>query len=292
MTLISVGLPVYNAADRLSDVVHSVLGQDHEDVELVISDNASTDGTEDVCRELAAKDDRIVYHRQPENRGILNNFVTAMRTARGEYFRWIGDDDRLEPSCLSVGLAAFQADPRVILVTNQMGYEDADGSVSTAPYHGRGLGSDDPVERFSEMLRLLNESHLEIDPLYGLMRRDRVLAIPRRNMLREDEVFATKLALAGPWAHVNQVLAYRNRSNQRIGNIARRLGVPSWQSHFANTLECQEMLRWLRAADLTGEQRVRARAAVYRMYLRRQERTVRHRSRKLVRLMTSRGSSA
>ena len=289
MTLISVGLPVYNAADRLADAVHSVLDQDHERLELVISDNASTDATEEVCRELAAKDDRILYHRQPRNVGIVNNFVTAMRVARGEFFRWIGDDDRLEPTCLSAGLAAFQADRRLVLVTNQMGYEDEDGGITSAPYHGTALGSDDAVERFAEMLRLLNESHLEIDPLYGLLRRDRVVGISRRNMLREDEIFATKLALAGPWAHLNQVLAYRHRTDHRIGNIARRLGVPSWQSHFANTLECQEILRCLRSTDLTAEQRKRARAAVYRMYLRRQERVVRHRSRKLARMITNGG---
>jgi glycosyltransferase involved in cell wall biosynthesis len=291
MTLISVGLPVYNSAARLPEVVGSVLAQDHAELELVICDNASTDDTEDVCRELAAKDHRISYHRQAENVGILNNFRTAMRVATGTYFRWIGDDDRLEPACLSTLWRPFETDPRLILVTGQIAYETTAGALQTAAYEGSGLGSDDPVDRFVEMLRLLNESHLQIDPLYGLMRRDVVAALPRRNMLREDEVFATKLALAGPWAHVNQVLAYRSRSNQRIGNIARRLGVPAWQSHFANTLECQEMLRWLRSAGLTGDQRVRARAAVYRMYLRRQERTVAHRSRKLVRLATRRSSS-
>jgi glycosyltransferase involved in cell wall biosynthesis len=286
--LVSVGLPVRNAGDRVSDVVKSVLAQDHPDLELVISDNASTDDTEDVCRALAAGDDRVRYHRQPENVGILNNFMTAMRLGRGTYFRWIGDDDQLEPACVSTAVRAFAADPRLILVTSQVAYEDENGTIETASYDGTALGSDDPVDRFEEMLRLLNESHLLIDPLYGLMRRETVVAIPRRNMLREDEVFATKLALAGPWAHVPRVLSRRNRGRQRLGNLARRLGVPAWQAHFANTLQCQEMLRWLRAADLTGEQRVRARAAVYRMYLRRQQRTVRHRGRKLIRLATGR----
>jgi len=286
--LVSVGLPVRNAGDRVADVVKSVLAQDHADLELVISDNASTDDTEDVCRSLAAGDGRVRYHRQTENVGMLNNFRSTMRQARGTYFRWIGDDDELEPACVSTAVRAFAADPRLILVTSQVAYEDENGDIETASYDGTALGSDDPVDRFEEMLRLLNESHLLLDPLYGLMRRETAVAIPRRNMLREDEVFATKLALAGPWAHVPQVLSLRHRGRQRLGSIARRLGVPGWQTHFANTLQCQEMLRWLRAADLTSEQRVRARAAVYRMYLRRQQRTVRHRGRKLIRLATGR----
>ena len=101
-----------------------------------------------------------------------------------------------------------------------------------------------------------------IDPLYGMARRAPVAAIPRRNMLREDEVFATKLALAGPWGHVPDVLARRGWKHERIGTIARRLGVPAWQSHFSSTLQAREILRWLGEIDLTPEQRTRARRAV------------------------------
>jgi glycosyltransferase involved in cell wall biosynthesis len=287
-TLVSIGLPVRNAGDRLTGVVRSVLAQSHARVQLVISDNASTDSTEEVCRDLAASDDRIAYHRQPENIGLLNNFIEVMRRAEGDLFRWIGDDDRLEPDCVSRLLAAFADDPRLILVTSQIRYTGPDGRSETSPYDGTALGSDDPVERLTEMLRLLNESHLLIDPLYGMVRRAPVADIPRRNMLREDEVFAAKLALAGPWGHVPAVLAHRDWKHEKIGTIARRLGVPSWQSHFANTLQAREILRWLEAAGLTPRQRADARAAVYRMYLRRQRRTVRHRSRKLLRMAMGR----
>ena len=74
-TPVSIGLPVRNAGDRIADVVRSVLAQDHQNLELLITDNASTDGTEEVCRELARSDSRIAYHRQPQNIGLLNNFV-------------------------------------------------------------------------------------------------------------------------------------------------------------------------------------------------------------------------
>ncbi|MFI7701654.1 glycosyltransferase family 2 protein [Nonomuraea sp. NPDC049480] len=280
--LVSIALPVRNGADRLPGVVRSVLAQDYPAIELVISDNASTDGTEELCRDLAAGDSRIVYHRHPENVGLLGNFMHAARISQGAFVRWIGDDDRLEPTCVSRAVAAFVADERVILVTNQVSYSGPDGTLSTVPYEGAGLGSDDPVERFGEMLRLLNESPYLIDPLYGLLRRGPAVGIPRRNMLREDEVFAAKLALAGPWAHVPEVLSHRNWRQERISGLARRLDVPSWQSHLSNTLQCRELLSWLPHADLTGEQRRRARAAVLRMYARRQRRTVAHRGRKLL----------
>jgi glycosyltransferase involved in cell wall biosynthesis len=287
-TLVSVGLPVHNAGARVAEVVRSVLAQDHERVELVISDNASTDETEEVCRDLAKSDPRIAYHRQAENVGLLNNFEYAIRAAQGTFFRWIGDDDELEPTFVSRCLGEFAADPRLLLVTTGLTYTGPDGVTESALYDGSGLGSDDPVARLVEMLRLLNQSHLLIDPLYGMVRRVSVAAIPRRNMVREDEVFAAKLALAGPWSHVPEVLAHRNWRRERIKTVAVRLGVPAWQSHFSNTLQCQELLRWLSVAGLTREQVRRARLAVYQMYLRRQQRTLAHRGRKLVGMATAR----
>lgn len=282
--LVSIALPVRDAAGRLEGAVRSVLAQDHRDLELVISDNASTDGTEELCRDLAAADPRVVYHRHPENVGLLNNFTHAARLCRGAFIRWIGDDDRLDPACVSRGLAEFARDERIVLVTTQVAYTGPDGVTRTAAYDGTALASDDPVERFTEMLRLLNESHLLIDPLYGLLRREVAIGIPRRNMLREDEVFAAKLALAGPWAHVPEVLAHRHWKRERITGVARRLGVPPWQARMANTLQCRELLAWLRQANLTDGQRRRARAAVLRMYATRQRRTAVHRGRRLLAL--------
>ena len=282
-TLVSIGLPVRNAGERVVEVAKSVLAQDHDRIQLVISDNASTDDTEDVCRELARSDGRIAYHRQATNIGLLNNFRYVIGAAEGRYFRWIGDDDRLEPGFVSRCLQVFAEDPRLILVTTAISYTGPDGGAQAVEYHGTALASDDPVERFVEMLRLLNASHLMIDPLYGMMLREAVAPIPRRNMLHEDEVFATKLALAGPWGHVPEVLAHRVWKDDQVGALGRRLGVPMWQWRIRNTLQTRETLRWLRHVQLTDEQRRRARAAVYGMYLTRQWKVLQRRGRKLVR---------
>ncbi|GAA0849400.1 glycosyltransferase family 2 protein [Streptosporangium amethystogenes subsp. fukuiense] len=280
-TLVSIVLPVRDGAGRIEGAVRSVLGQDHERLQLVISDNASTDGTEEICRDLAATDGRIVYRRHPENVGLFDNFVRTVELVEGEFFRWVGDDDRLEPACVSRSLRAFAEDDRLVLVTTQVAYTGPDGTVATAPLEGSELASDDPVERFTGMLRLLNESHLLIDPLYGLLRREPLARIPRRNMLREDEVFAAKLALAGPWGHVPEVLAHRNWKHDTLSAIARRLDVPPWKARCSTLLQCGELLGWLRGAGLTGEQHRRARAAVLGMYVRRQRLTAARRGRRL-----------
>ncbi len=284
--LVSICLPVRNGARRLEGVVRSVLAQRHEHLELVISDNASTDDTEEVCRELVRTDPRVVYHRQPENVGMLNNFITAMRLARGTFFRWVGDDDWLAPTCISRGVEVFAADERLILVTMQVGFGGPDGETETVAYDGTALSSDDPVERFAEMLRLLNESYLLLDPLYGLMRREAVANIPRRNMLREDQVFAAKMALAGPWGHVPEVLARRGWRDERRPQLARRLGVPTWHAAIATALQCRELLRSVRDADLDPAQRRRARAAVARWYVGRQRLVMANRRRQLASVAT------
>jgi glycosyltransferase involved in cell wall biosynthesis len=279
--LVSFGLPVRNAGQTVAGVVKSVLAQDHENIELVISDNASTDDTEEVCRELALSDSRIAYHRQPENVGLLNNFRYVIDAASGTFFRWIGDDDRIDPTFASRCLSKFADDPGAIVVTTGIAYTESDGVVRSATYDGTALASDDPIERFAEILRLLNMHYSLIDPIYGMVRRAPVRAIPRNNILHEDEVFATKLALAGPWRHIPEILAQRGWEPARIGRTAARLGVPAWQSRFANTLMCREILRWLSHVELSDEQRGRARRAVYRMYVQRQWLVIRRRSRKL-----------
>jgi Glycosyl transferase family 2 len=280
--LVSVGLPVRNGVDRIERVVTSVLDQDHENLELVICDNASTDETEELCRDLAARDSRVVYHRHPVNVGLLNNFIGAVRLAGGTYFHWVGDDDWLAPNCISRGLQEFAADDRLILVTNQVNYIGPDGLAQTAVYDGTALGSDDPVTRFTEMLRLLTLTHLFLDPLYGLLRRDIALRIERRNMLHEDQVFAAKLALAGPWGHVGEVLACRSWGIERPANVADKLGVPSWHARFATLLQCREMLRWLDDCGLDDMQRSRARRAVAHMYIQRHQAAMTHRGHRLL----------
>jgi glycosyltransferase involved in cell wall biosynthesis len=284
--LVSVGLPVRNGADRIGRVVRSVLAQNHQHIELVICDNASTDPTEDLCRDLARADSRIVYHRQQDNVGLLNNFISAIQIAKGAYFRWIGDDDWLAPDFVSRTLECFAEDERRLIVTTRIAYTDPDGATrSDNSYEGARMASLNPLERFTEMMRLINESHLLIDPLYALVRREPVAAIPRRNILREDEVFAAKLALAGPWGHVPMILAGRNTSAERLPRVARRLGVSGWQAHMATTLQCREIRRWISRSELSDDQKRQARAAVHRMYLRRQARTYAHRSRKLARMV-------
>jgi glycosyltransferase involved in cell wall biosynthesis len=285
--LVSIGLPVRNAEHHVAAVVTSALGQDYANLEVVISDNASTDATEDVCRELARADARVKYHRQPANVGIMRNFITAMNTARGDYFRWIGHDDSLAPSYVTRTLGVLAEDRRLLLVTTQIAYELDDGSLVTSPYDRLLMSSEDPAVRFEELVRIYTDGFAMIDPLYALMDRRSVAAIPRRNMLREDEVFAANLALRGPWGHIPEVLATRRWSHDRGAAITNKLDVPRWHAYVSSELQVWELARIVREADLSEEQRRRARAALVGLYVTRHKRRLERAVRKLARLTSS-----
>jgi glycosyltransferase involved in cell wall biosynthesis len=280
--LVSIGLPVRNGERHVGEAVRSVLDQEHGRLELVISDNASDDGTEEICRQLAGSDVRVRYYRQARDIGLIANFNAVLHLAHGTYFKWMGDDDHLAPTYVSRCVEVLDADVMLILVTTQQAHVGPDGTVESASYEGDRMRSARPLERFTEMLRMLNESRLLLDPIYGMMRQDLVAHIPRPVMLFEDQIFAARLALAGPFGHLDEVLSCRrSKPFPRLNVTARRLGVPRWQAKLATTLQCRELLTAVREADLSPGERRQATAAVARMFLHRKHVTATHRSRKL-----------
>lgn len=90
---VSIGMPVFNGEKYIRDALDSLLNQTFSDFELIISDNASTDSTEEICCEYASRDSRISYFRQTENNGAITNFQFVLDQARGEFFMWAAYDD-------------------------------------------------------------------------------------------------------------------------------------------------------------------------------------------------------
>src|SRR5262245_10163897 len=113
--LVSIGLPVYNEQRFIRETVASLLAQDFEDLELIISDNASTDGTEEICRQFAARDPRVSYERSEVNRGAFVNFDRVFELAGAKYFMWAGAHDLWSPSFVSRAVGMLEADPQLVL---------------------------------------------------------------------------------------------------------------------------------------------------------------------------------
>ena len=112
---LTIGLPIYNGEQLLPQALESMLTQEFDDFEVVISDNASVDRTPELCAAYAAKDRRIRYVRNERNLGSIPNFNKLVGLAKGEYFKWAAHDDWCEPEFVGRCVEVLDADPGVVL---------------------------------------------------------------------------------------------------------------------------------------------------------------------------------
>jgi len=126
MPQVSIGMPVFNGEKYIKEALDSLLSQTFADFELIISDNASTDDTEAICREYAARDMRIRYIRQAQNLGAAANFKAVMDESVGEYFMWAACDDIRSPDFLEENLNFLRANPTYLGSTSPVKFRGGD----------------------------------------------------------------------------------------------------------------------------------------------------------------------
>jgi glycosyltransferase involved in cell wall biosynthesis len=123
---VSVLIPTYNYARYLPEAIESVLGQDFQDFELLISDDCSTDNSAEVIARYAAKDSRIRFQIHPKNLGMVENWNWCLSQARGEFVKFVfGDDKLLSPSAIGKMAALMESDPAISLVSTASKVIDA-----------------------------------------------------------------------------------------------------------------------------------------------------------------------
>ena len=200
--VVSVGMPVYNAERYIEEALASILGQTFDDFELVISDNASSDRTWEICRAYAEKDERIRCFTMPRNVGVIENFNNVFRLSTGRYFKWAAADDVCGPDYLRQAVDVLEADPSVVLVWARTVGINKDGDPTALTNEvsdrnsARSVYSPDPVVRFRRLLRTIWWAN---GPLYGVMRsqalRETRWLHPRH--LSGDQILLTELSLKG-----------------------------------------------------------------------------------------------
>jgi glycosyltransferase involved in cell wall biosynthesis len=130
--LVSIGIPVYNGERSIKQALDALRAQTYKNLELVISDNASTDSTGEICREYAAKDRRIKYFRNPVNVGLYENFRRVVTLATGEYFMWAAADDLKPPNAVEHCVQAILGNERAVTAHGIILVRTADGKESAA----------------------------------------------------------------------------------------------------------------------------------------------------------------
>lgn len=116
--LVSIGVPVFNSETTIKAALDSLISQTYSNIEIIISDNASTDLTTDICREYALRDDRIVFFQQTENLGVTHNFDFVLKASRGEYFMWAAGDDVRSKDYISINVKYLIDNPGYVVSTS------------------------------------------------------------------------------------------------------------------------------------------------------------------------------
>jgi glycosyltransferase involved in cell wall biosynthesis len=199
---VSLGMPVYNAERYIEEALESLLGQSFDDFELVISDNASTDRTGDICRAYVTRDERIKYFRMRRNYGVIENFNNVFRLSTGAYFKWAASDDVCGRDYLLRAVEVLDQDPSTVLVwAKTVGVDEQGQRVPLANEVSdlnstESVYSPDPIVRFSRLLR--NVWWVD-GPFYGVIRASALEATrwlhPRH--MSGDQILLTELSLRG-----------------------------------------------------------------------------------------------
>jgi glycosyltransferase involved in cell wall biosynthesis len=202
---LTIGLPVYNGENFISESIEALLGQTFEDFELIISDNASIDGTMDICLLYEKQDSRIRLVRQPSNIGLTPNHNFTLNEARGELFKWASHDDLYARDLLKLCVEALDKHPEAVLAHSGTAIIDGAGNVvETAKYLLKTASMQAP-ERFRSTLFDIGG-----DDDGGVIRTEVLRRIPpRASYHHADRTIITELALQGPFYHVPEWLFFR-----------------------------------------------------------------------------------
>lgn len=220
---VSLGLPVYNGERYLRHALDAMLAQTFRDFELIICDNASTDATESICRDYAARDQRIHYHRNAQNLGAAPNYNRTFALSRGQYFKWVAHDDLCAPEYLSHAVHILDRDPDIVLCHAQTVFIDPDGQeLRFDAIHRRffdrsgrgyrepeslpGLDAVKPATRYEEVLLHMRWCF----EVFGLIRAE---ALRQTSLIGpyygSDKVLLAELSLMGRFTQLPEPLFFR-----------------------------------------------------------------------------------
>jgi glycosyltransferase involved in cell wall biosynthesis len=213
---LSIGLPVFNGDNYLAEALDSLLRQTYSDFELIISDNASTDRTEEICRIYSTRDARIRYYRNETNLGAAKNYNRVFELSSGKYFKWASHDDLCAPEFLERCVEVLDREAAVVLCYTRTSIIDEHGKSVRSYSDEFNLNSQWPHERFRHVFaanRMLN-------PIAGVIRaemlkRTRLIA----NYAGSDAVLLAELALLGEFHEVPECLFHR-RVHPRKSTLA------------------------------------------------------------------------
>jgi glycosyltransferase involved in cell wall biosynthesis len=201
--LVTIGIPTYNRATQLRRAIETALGQDYSNIEVIVSDNASTDATQSQCQLYCAREPRLKYLQQAENIGPTANFAAVLKAASGVYFMWLGDDDWIDTDYVSSCARVLSSDPSISLVSGVPQY-NADGKrTHTGKYFSLTYRS--PWMRVIAYYANVADNGM----FYGLMRTARIRELEINNVIGGDWLMIASVAFTGKVKTLTHVNVHR-----------------------------------------------------------------------------------
>ena len=215
---VGIGMTVYNGEKYIEEALQSILDQTYTDFALLIVDDASTDGSKEIIERYAARDERIIYHRNEVRQGMVGAWrrafeLVSQRFPSAGYFAWASDHDVWDNRWLATMVKELDEDPDVVLAYPHTQVISRDGEFLNAktPRFAT-AGIKDPAERFRYTC-----SHLvgAGNMVYGLFRAEALRkAGIFRYMLLPDRFLMMELSLYGEFKQVPLSLWYRRKTNE------------------------------------------------------------------------------
>jgi glycosyltransferase involved in cell wall biosynthesis len=233
---VSIGVPVRNGERHMRAGLDALLGQTFGDLELIISDNASTDDTEAICREYAERDPRVRYHRNPDNIGLQGNFMKVLELATAPYFMWGCPDDQWDASYVEKMVAVLDTQESVVLAGSNAGAIDTNGQLidqfAVSPVYA---GTATPARAYRFVRARPGGGHASL--FYGLMRTAVIKGVgyaplgrvesSNRGYYDADLLTLFRLLFRGEFRVVDETLYFHRdtplgaRGLRRIGSVMR-----------------------------------------------------------------------
>ena len=211
--LVSIGMPVYNGERHVRQALDSLLAQDYENFELIISDNASTDRTEEICQEYAKRDKRIQYYRNQVNMGLVWNFNQLFELSSSEYFMWAAHDDYRDPRYIRLCLEAFGISEDIVLVHTRIEVIDRETGEFILTDNGFSTIGLSAVEKFRY---IASQNSRACCLIYGIFKSSALRKVmPFKKVLSLDSLLLSELSLQGEFVTIPETLMF-----ERLGGAA------------------------------------------------------------------------
>ncbi len=216
--LVSIGIPAYNEAEYLRATLDNLLEQSYAHIEIIISDNASTDGTSDICQEYAKKYPHIQHVRHEKNLGQHGNFNFLPAAATGTYFMWAAGHDLLEKNFVASAVAALEKNPQATLAFPRTIDILPDGKPFNESARKFSIEAMSAPERFLETMW-----RVDCNYVYGVYKREIMMetrlfqAIPA-----PDRVFLSEVAARGPFVAAGTIRYCRMNRGAKQTEVEKR----------------------------------------------------------------------